>query len=185
MTLHRRNGGRGSFTFEVPGGQQIVVGDVVAQMGMSGSGAIEIESDGPLLASSRTYNESADGTLGLFLDGVSTHGMADSGDRVWLAQLRQDSEFRTNIGFANSGNVAANVRICLYGASGDELACTRRELNPERWLQLPEPFLRLAGRDDIVGGYATVEVQSGHGVIAYASVIDNTTNDGTAISMKR
>ncbi|MBD3855149.1 MAG: hypothetical protein IFK92_01235 [Acidobacteria bacterium] len=52
-------------------------------------------------------------------------------------------------------------------------------------MQLQEPFARLAGRSDIVSGSAKIEVDSGNGLIAYASVIDNATNDGTAISMKR
>ena len=185
ITFHRRNGDRESLTIEVLGGQQIVVGDVVAQVGMSGSGAIEIISDGPLLASSRTYNASADGSLGLFLDGVPTEKTADGDDTVWLAQLRQDSAFRTNIGVANSGDVTARVRICLHDSSGTELACSKRTLDSGGWTQLPEPFLRLAGRNDIVGGYARIEVLSGYGVIAYGSVIDNNTNDGTAITMKR
>ena len=52
-------------------------------------------------------------------------------------------------------------------------------------MQFQEPFSRIAGRTDIDAGSAKIEVESGHGVIAYASVIDNATNDGTAISMKR
>jgi hypothetical protein len=52
-------------------------------------------------------------------------------------------------------------------------------------MQLQEPFSRLAGLTDIDAGYARITIDSGEGVIAYASVIDNATNDGTAISMKR
>ena len=52
-------------------------------------------------------------------------------------------------------------------------------------MQLQEPFARLAGRSDIGSGSARVEVTTGQDVIAYASVIDNATNDGTAIAMKR
>jgi hypothetical protein len=43
---------------------------------------------------------------------------------------------------------------------------------------------RIAGRDDIDGGYATVTVESGGGIIVYASVVDNTTNDPTTVPMK-
>jgi CubicO group peptidase (beta-lactamase class C family) len=185
ITFHRSNGDSGSLAVRLRDGQQIVVGDVVAQLGMTGSGAIEISSDGPLLAGSRTYNAGADGTFGLFLDGVPGSSTAASGDSVLLAQLRQNPDFRTNIGFVNSGDTVARVRICLYEASGLELACRKRTLDVGRWLQLTEPFSRLAGRNDIVGGYAKVEVRAGSGVVAYASVIDNATNDGTAITMKR
>jgi N-acyl-D-amino-acid deacylase len=185
ITFHSDSGETGSLSIDVFNGQQIVLGDVVAQLGMTGSGAIEIDSDGPLLTSSRTYNAGADGTFGLFLDGVSTQSMANNGDSVWLPQLRQNQAFRTNIGLVNSGDIEARIRIFLYDASGVELTRRWRTLEPGGWMQLQEPFSRLAGRTDIDAGSAKVAVESGDGVIAYASVIDNATNDGTAISMKR
>ena len=185
ITFHRDNGDDASLVVDVVYGRQIVLGDVVAQMGMTGSGAIEVDSDRPLLASSRTYNAGADGTFGLFLDGVSAQDMADDGDNVWLPQLRQNQAFRTNIGLLNTGDSQARVRIFLYNASGEELATRWRTLEPGAWTQFQEPFSRIAGRTDIDAGSAKIEVESGHGVIAYASVIDNATNDGTAISMKR
>jgi hypothetical protein len=185
LIFHRDNGETGRFATTLFDGQQIVLGDVVAELGMAGSGAIEIEAERPLMASSRTYNAGVDGTFGLFLDGVSARGTADSGDSVWLPQLRQNKAFRTNIGLVNSGDIEARVRIYLFDASGNELVSRLRTLEPGAWIQLQEPFSRIAGRTDIDAGYARIEVDAGDGVIAYASVIDNTTNDGTAISMKR
>jgi hypothetical protein len=185
ITFHRDNGETGRFSSTLFDGQQLVLRDVVADLGMVGSGAIEIDTNSPLLASSRTYNAGTEGTFGLFLDGVSTQVAADGGASVWLPQLRQNQSFRTNIGLVNSGDTAARVWIYLYDSSGAELASRRRVLQPSEWLQLQEPFSRLASRTDIDAGYARIEVEAGDGVIAYASVIDNTTNDGTAISMKR
>jgi CubicO group peptidase (beta-lactamase class C family) len=185
IIFHRDNGETGRFATTLFDGQQIVLSDVVAQMGMSGSGAIEIDADGPLLASSRTYNAGDNGTFGLFLDGVPAQATADSGDTIWLPQLRQNTAFRTNIGLVNSGDTATRVWIYLYDATGTELASRWRTLEPGGWMQLQEPFSRIAGRTDIDSGSAKVEVVSGRGVIAYASVIDNATNDGSAITMKR
>ena len=185
ITFHRNNGETGSLSIGVLDGQQIVLGDVVAQLGMAGSGSIEIHSDRPLLASSRTYNAGPDGTFGLFIDGVSAQATADGGDTVWLPQLQQNQAFRTNIGLVNSSDVDARVRIFLYDAAGGEIVSRWRTLEPREWNQFQEPFSRIAGRTDIDAGSAKIEVESGDGVIAYASVIDNTTNDGTAISMKR
>jgi hypothetical protein len=185
ITFHRDNGDDASLVVDVIDGQQVVLGDVVEQLGMTGSGAVEVQSDHPLLASSRTFNAGAAGTFGLFLDGVSAQDMADGGDEVWLPQLRQNAAFRTNIGLVNSGDLETRIRIFLFDAAGNELTSRWRTLDPGAWIQLQEPFSRLAGRDDIDSGYAIVEVVSGDGVIAYASVIDNVTNDGTAIAMKR
>jgi CubicO group peptidase (beta-lactamase class C family) len=185
VTFHRDNGDSASFLVFLEHGQQVVAGDVVAQMGMAGTGAIGIDADQPLMICSRTYNAGTAGTFGLFLDGVQVRDAAAEGDSVWLPQLRQNAFFRTNIGLANSGDVDARVRIFLFDASGNELVSRWRTLEPGAWTQFQEPFSRLAGRADIDTGYAKVEVASGNGVIAYASVIDNTTNDGTAITMKR
>jgi CubicO group peptidase (beta-lactamase class C family) len=185
IIFRRSDGATAVLPVNVLDGRQILVDDVVAQLGMAGSGSIEIHSDQPLLASSRTFNEGVDGTFGLFLGGVSAEAAADGGDTVWLPQLRQDQAFRTNIGLLNSGAVNARVRIFLYDKSGNELVSRWKTLAPHAWMQLQEPFSRLAGRSDIDAGYAKVEIGSGNGVIAYASVIDNATNDGTAISMKR
>jgi N-acyl-D-amino-acid deacylase len=185
IVFHRDDGENASITVDVAGGQQVIIGDVVAQLGMTGSGAIEISSDQPLMASSRTFNANAEGTFGLFLDGIPDHSTAREGDTVWLPLLRQTDVFRTNIGFSNNGESNARVRIHLYDSSGAELDSRTRELDPGEWVQLQEPFARIAGRNDIEGGYARVEIDSGHRVITYASVIDNATNDGTAITMKR
>lgn len=185
IIFHRDNGETGTYSTTLSDGQQLVLGDIVAELGMAGSGAIEIDADGPLLASSRTFNSGEDGTFGLFLDGVSAQGAANDGDIVWLPQLRQNGSFRTNIGLANTGDTQARIRIFLYDASGGELVSRWKTLEAGGWMQLQEPFARLAGRSDIDSGSAKVEVASGNGVITYASVIDNATNDGTAISMKK
>ena len=42
---------------------------------------------------------------------------------------------------------------------------------------------QIAGRHDLDAAYASVTVEAGEGVIAYASVIDNATNDPTTVPM--
>jgi hypothetical protein len=77
------------------------------------------------------------------------------------------------------------VRVRLRDGDGSELATTQPTLQPGDRLQLQEPFDRLAGRTDISVGSAEVEVVSGDGLIAYASVVDNRTNDPTTVAMVR
>ena len=165
-------------------GQQRTLVDVVAGLGLGGGGSLQVMSDQPVLASSRTYNTGEDGTFGQQIDGASPEATARAGQVVWLPQLQQNTSFRTNIGLLNTGHVAARVRIRLYDGDGHELAAPERTLVPMARLQLQEPFSRLAGRDDIDGGYASVTVESGGGIIAYASVVDNSTNDPTTVPMK-
>ena len=184
----RYRGGDGdakTLVTQVSQGEQIVIEDVVSELGSFGSGSIEVFSDELIFASSRTYNSSVDGTFGLFIDGIPAREAPSAGDTVWLPQLRQDGVFRSNIGLVNSGDLTARVWIYLHDGSGAEIASRKRVLEPGAWLQFQEPFARLAGRTDIEAGYARIRVEAGDGVIAFGSVIDNSTNDGTAIGMKR
>jgi hypothetical protein len=52
-------------------------------------------------------------------------------------------------------------------------------------VQPTQPFLNVAGQTAMDRGYAKITVQSGSGVFAFASVIDNITNDPTPVTMQR
>jgi hypothetical protein len=164
-------------------GTQLLIADVVSQLGADGGGSLQVFSDQPLLASSRTYNAGDEGTFGQFLDGTSPFATARSWQTVWLPQLQQNEAFRTNIGLVNSGGIDATVRLDLFDGGGNRLATRSRTLVPYQRLQFQEPFSGIAGRDDLDAAYASVTVESGEGVIAYASVIDNATNDPTTVPM--
>jgi CubicO group peptidase (beta-lactamase class C family) len=164
-------------------GEQRLIEDVVATLGTTGSGSLEVFVDQPIMVGSRTYNVSDAGTFGQFLDGLPTPRLAHDGDTVWLPQLRQDPAFRTNIGLVNTGPVEAVVRVRLYDGDGQQLAAPQRTLAPHTRLQLNEPFETIAGRTDLDEAYATITVRSGDGINAYASVVDNATNDPTTVSM--
>jgi PKD repeat protein/streptogramin lyase len=168
--------------------------DVVGWMspGFSGSGALEVCSDGPLTVTTRTYNLLPDdhacfpkGTFGQFLAGFPSDAGLSAGQLAWLAQLRESESFRSNIGLVNTGSETATVEIGLYDATGAELEVFQIELEPSRWHQENRPLLRRAGRSDLDAASASVRVVTGNGVIAYASVIDNLTNDATTVPMRR
>jgi hypothetical protein len=59
------------------------------------------------------------------------------------------------------------------------------ELEPAEWEQKNRPFLREAGANDLDAAWARISVTAGSGVFAYATVIDNITNDPTAVTMRR
>ncbi len=164
-------------------GAQLLLADVVSQLDADGGGSLQVFSDQPVLVSSRTYNAGDDGTFGQFLDGISPHATARAGQKVWLPQLQQNEWFRTNLGLVNSGDVEASVRIELFDGSGNRLATRNRTLAPYQRVQLQQPFSAIAGRDDLDAAHASLTVDAGEGVIAYASVIDNATNDPTMVPM--
>jgi hypothetical protein len=166
-------------------GEQLRLDDAVAGLGTSGTGAIEIVSERPVMACSRTYNTSPEGTFGQILDGVEPSSAAATGEQRWLSQLQQNDRFRTNIGLVNISTETTMARVRLHDAAGNQLAAPSYQLDPGQRLQLQEPLRRATGRDDIVAGYAVVEVIAGSGLICYASVVDNGTNDPTTIPARR
>jgi hypothetical protein len=170
-------------TVVVPAGSQLVVGDVVARLGSSGSGALEILSDQPLVVTSRTYDQLASGTVG---GGYASYGTASglaNGMSAWLPQLAENADYRTNISLTNTGSVAAAVTVALFDGTGNPLGSYDVALAPGAWAQENQPFFSRAGQTSMDAGYAKVTVTAGAGVIASASVIDNVTDDPTTVAM--
>jgi N-acyl-D-amino-acid deacylase len=166
-------------------GEQLLIEDVVSELGMQGSGSVELSANRPILASSRTHNLGEDGSFGQFIGGASPTETVNAGATVWLPQLRHDDRFRTNIGALNTGAEDARITIRLFDEHGIELGSRQKRLAPGRRVQFQEPFSRIAGRSDLTTAYATVTVSEGGGVLVYGSVADRITNDPTTIWMKR
>ncbi len=152
--------------------------------GMSGTsaGSVEVSSDVPVLVTARTYNEGASGTFGQYLPGADAGQALESGQVGVLPQIKNTDNFRTNVGFINLGSSACTVRVRLYSASGGQLGSpATRTLNPGEWKQISDVYAEAGtGRSNL--GMATVEIISGNGPLwAYASVVDNTSNDPTTV----
>jgi len=157
-----------------------VVGDF---LGESGSGAIRIVHSAPLLVTSRTYNTSESGTFGQFVPGSSSVDQTlQPGDSVSLIGLAGNSDFRTNIGCANTSGNAASFNIKLFNASGTLLWDENRDLLPWGWLQIDKVFQKL-GLSNITAGSALISNTGTEApILPYASIIDNNTGDPTYIS---
>jgi hypothetical protein len=179
--VFRTSGGTFSATLTVPSDAQVVLDDVVGFVGATGSGSLEVRADQALVVGSRTYNLSPDGTFGQYLDGQSSTGGLDAGQEAVLPLLEETAAFRTNIGYTNIGSTPATVIVRLFDAAGDQVGQYSVTVPAGGNVQTNRPFSTVAGRTDIVGGYATVEVSAGSGVIVYGSVIDNLTGDPTTI----
>ncbi len=174
----------GSQTFSVTAGGQLFLEDVALVLGGTGTGSITVEASGPVLVSSRIYNQTDTGTFGQYLGGSSAADVMQEGEIRVLPQLAQNETFRTNIGLYNTSAGQAKARLRLFDGSGLLVTTRLRLLEPGQRVQLQEPFAA-AGREDINAGYSEVEQRIGSGVIAYASVIDNFSNDPTTIPAQR
>ncbi len=184
LSYHRTGGATATTTVTVPAAGQIQIDDVVGFMGSAGTGPIEVVSDRPLDVGSRTYNQSADGTFGQYLDGIAPEDALSTGQSVTLIMLQQNPDFRSNIGFTNTGTTTAAIRVDLYDGSGSQVTSIGLPLSAGANKQENQPFLERGGRNNIVAGFAVVTVNTGSGVQVYGSVIDNLSNDPTTIPPK-
>ncbi len=131
------------------------------------------------MATSRTYATTPDGSYGQGIPALAEGRSFAEGETGYLPGLRQDEEFRTNIGFANTGEGAIDIVVSARAADGRELQVSNHRIEGSSWIQLNEPF-----PDGTV--YATVTSASGDAkFLAYASVVDRSTDDPTYIAAMR
>jgi len=175
----------------VPPGRQSILADIVGGLGVSDSGAIQIVSDQPLRVTARTYNQ-VSGTASCYAGGtqgqdypalVATDGLGAS-ESAYLAGLTECAAYRCNIGLVNTGTDVATVLVELFNYVGGKFTDYTVSLSAGQWSQATQPFLNCAGQSAMERGYAKVTVKTGSGVFAFASVVDNITNDPTTVAMQ-
>ena len=134
------------------------------------------------VASSRTYNTTTNGTYGQFIPAVPFSQFIGTGSRLSLQQIAQSAAFRTNFGLVEAAGEPASVLIHVFNNSGQEVVSPiAQNLLPSEHLQLNN-FLSTNGVS-LTDGRLEVEVTSSTGkVTAYASVVDNVTNDPLLVS---
>ncbi|HPS78708.1 MAG TPA: S8 family serine peptidase [Thermoanaerobaculaceae bacterium] len=187
LRLYTTSGVKTKTTF-VTAGAQSILDDVAGQIGYSGSGALEVRFDQALRVNSRTYNLVAanvacypNGTFGQSYEAYRVQDGLSAGQSAYLAGLRESSAYRTNIGLANFGPGQATATVTLYNGAGGFLASYDVTLNTGDWKQETRPFFTKAQQTNMTRGYAKVTVNTGSGVVALGSVLDNLTNDPTTV----
>ncbi len=111
-------------TVHVPDGRVRQFPDVISEtFATEGGGALRITPTfGLVMATSRTYATTADGSHGQGIPGVAG-SMAFTGDEVaFLPGLRQDTRFRTNIGIANTGDGAIDIEVTAHARTATNSA---------------------------------------------------------------
>ena len=181
----RYYGSEGPLTLQeiIGPGVQEVLGDIVDSFGVSGSGALEVISTQPMVVSSRTYNQSSEGTYGQSHPGVHSEVALHIEESGYLLGLAENQDFRTNIGFTNLSTSEATVGLELFTGVGDKVAGYSVELAPGEWRLEVRPFVEAAGLTDLDQGFARVTLESGEAIIVLASVVDNRTNDPTTVAL--
>ncbi len=170
-----------STSIHVPDGWVVDFPDVVAEtFGASGAGALRIRPNlGLVMATSRTYATTPDGSYGQGIPGVTEGDVFTEGERGFLPGLRQDGVFRTNIGFANTGDEPVDIDAAAHAADGGAIQTASYHIEGSSWVQLNQPL-----PDGTA--YATVtSATPGARYLVYASVVDRSTDDPTYIAAVR
>ncbi len=144
---------------------------------ISGSVRIESQSDSgcKVLSVSRTFNDTPNGSLGLFVPALPVK--RSPGGVLDLTGLISDRDYRTNIRLVNFGDDDAWVGLFMYDRTGAVVSDSRAVRVPGHsttqindvasWLEVEGEVNPFSVRIDVTG----VDVQ------AFATVVDNITGD--------
>lgn len=133
------------------------------------------------VASSRTYNFTSAGTFGQFIPAIPFSQFVGQGSVLSLQQIAQSANYRTNFGLLEAAGEPAAVIIHVFDKSGNSIADIPESLLPSEHLALNG--LLAANNITLDDGRVEIEVVSATGkVSAYASVLDNRTNDPLLVS---
>ncbi len=163
-------------TVTIAANQIVALDDIVLKtFGLdNATGALRIQSTQKLFATSRTYNQSADGTFGQDIPAMSADQQLTAGSVAKFSGL-SNSGYRTNIGFFNAGTSAADLQLDLRDATGARIAQKTFHLEGKTMTQINDLFGYLSAASASAGSlWVTTTAGS---VIAYASVIDNASGD--------
>ncbi|HEX9984746.1 MAG TPA: hypothetical protein VGF69_15905 [Thermoanaerobaculia bacterium] len=153
--------------------------DVVAEMGQTGIGSIDVipdtETGEPVVPEvvARLFNDTTAGTFGSYVDAVMPFDFLHAPGLT--VTVPTDSRFRVNVGFRTLE--AASMRILVYGAD--------RRLRDFKNLEFPADYMQmttiaqLIGTDLEPGGY--IQLLTGGAAIPFYTVTENRTNDPTVV----
>lgn len=162
--------------YQIPSGTNLLLGDMLAAaFNYTGTAALRISLDGEATVTSRTFNQAPEGTFGQFIPGVEEGTAIGDDQEGILIQLRSSDQFRTNVGFVNLNATPTTVHADYYSATGALLDSKDYTLLPFGYLQDGEA---LPANSNIEGAFAKLTTTtSGGRFLAYASVVDNGSND--------
>jgi uncharacterized repeat protein (TIGR01451 family) len=133
-------------------------------------------------ASSRTFNTTLNGTFGQYIPAIPFAAFVGRGSDaskstiLSLQQIAQSPAYRTNLGIVEGSGDPASVLISVFGDDGKKLTEFTQDLKGGQHIQLNSI---LAQKNvQVNDGRIEIKVVSAVGkVTAYASVLDNLTND--------
>jgi len=158
------------------GNDDVRIGFVMLFACREGSDCTQCDADcRRITARARVFTTDAEGkTYGQLVPGVPSQSLHGPDDRVFLTGIRQTGAFRTNVGLLNASEQAeTTLRLRLHDASGERGVYEQR-LPPLAFVQgsVAAMFPGFTGE-----GWIAIESGSMAPFLAFASMIDNASND--------
>jgi hypothetical protein len=161
-------------------------------------GALEWQSDVPLMAAARIYTFTPTGTFGFFLPAIpiseSMTAKTSDGDITHVLQIygtnSGDANFRTNLDVTNTSGVTLPIEVRVIDSASQILGGTQTySVAPGSLLRLGE-ILETVGAPLVDGLRVTVAIAAGTsvpsgGLLAAAYTLDNRTQDAFAFVGQR
>jgi len=179
-----------SMTYSLGPGAILALDDVIqSEFGQTGTGGLSVDTSPTgrvgLIATSRTYNQSDNGTFGQFIPALpASLALTSGGDRrMTTLQVDRSDDFRANVGFLNASAQTGSVEVELLSESGASLGSDTYTLKPYSPYQVNDIFTAfgVAWQENARADF----VITGSGkVLGYASVIDNLSNDPVCVMGK-
>jgi hypothetical protein len=125
-----------------------------------------------------TPNPGGAGTFGQSVPALASADLVTTGSGKTIVAVSDDASFRTNLILTNAASIPVAVSLALRGADGTSLGSSTVQLLPLEMTQVSQVARTLAGGVNVTNSTLVLTTStSGGAFAAYASVIDNGTND--------
>lgn len=168
-----------------PGETQAIDDVLVSQWGLSNiGGAVHVtaESESELVVTGQTYDLSEAGTYGQFIPAVTPdQAVGAGGQTLQVLQIEESDRFRTNLGLAEVSGAAVTVEISAVVPESRVIPKATIQLAANEFRQIPQ-VIKALNLPSTYNGRIAVRATGGSGkVTAYASMVDNVTQDPTYV----
>jgi len=127
---------------------------------------------------SQTSTPGFGGTFGQSVPVTTTTALIQKGTSQSIVAIREDAAFRTNLILTNATDAALDVDVSLIDENGSTLGTKRYTLPPLGMTQVTKVVRNLGVAGDVKGARLVLSTPTDGGAFsAYASAIDNVTND--------
>jgi hypothetical protein len=167
-------------SFLLGAGLSVTYPDVLGLFGLGEAwGGIQLRSASPsLVTTSQTWTAGAGGTFGQSVPLFSETELIRSGTSRTIPAIREDASFRTNLILANGTESPCDVDVAVVSETGAPLRSRRFTLSPLGMTQVTRVVKELGVSSNVSGARLVVSTPTAGGAFAaYASVIDDRTND--------